>query len=107
VRSSAPQEDSTNVSFAGIHTSCLNVQGVEAVEWTIRSVWLSLWTPAAIAYRKRIGLAHAEAAMAVLIMPLVPAIASGIGFTRDPISGRDDRLVIHAVHGLGESLVGG
>lgn len=107
VRSSAPQEDSASASFAGIHTSCLNVQGVEAIERAIRCVWLSLWTPAAVAYRDRIGLAHAEAAMAVLIMPLIPAHASGIAFTRDPISGRDDRLVIHAVHGLGESLVSG
>lgn len=107
VRSSAPQEDSANASFAGIHTSCLNVQGEEAVERAIRTVWLSLWSPAAVAYRERIGLAHTEAAMAVLIMPLIAAVASGVAFTRDPISGRDDRLVIHAVHGLGESLVSG
>lgn len=83
------------------------MQGVEAVERAIRSVWLSLWTPAAVAYRERIGLDHEAAAMAVLIMPLVPAQASGITFTRDPISGRDDRLVIHATRDLGESLVSG
>ena len=47
------------------------------------------------------------ASMAVLIMPLVPAVASGIAFTCDPMSGREDRLVIHANWGLGESLVGG
>lgn len=107
VRSSAPQEDSVNASFAGIHSSSLNVQGIDAVEDAIRNVWLSLWTPTAIAYRERIGLSHAEASMAVLIMPLIPANASGIAFSRDPISGRDDRMVIHAVRGLGESLVGG
>ncbi len=107
VRSSAPEEDSAKASFAGIHTSCLNVQGTEAVEQAIRLVWLSLWTATAIAYREHISLAHSEAAMAVLIMPLIAAEASGIAFTRDPISGRDDRLVIHAVHGLGESLVSG
>jgi pyruvate,water dikinase len=107
VRSSAPQEDSAHASFAGVHSSCLNVQGVEAVEQAIRTVWLSLWSPAAIAYRERIGLPHDEAAMAVLIMPLIPAKASGIAFSRDPISGRDDRMVIHATHGLGESLVRG
>lgn len=107
VRSSAPQEDSNNASFAGIHTTCLNVQGNEAVVQAIRTVWLSLWTPTAIAYRLRIGLPHEEAAMAVLIMPLIRARASGIAFTRDPISGRDDRMVIHAAHGLGESLVSG
>ncbi len=107
VRSSAPQEDSAAASFAGIHNSYLNVQGATALEAAIRAVWLSLWTPAAVAYREGIGLDHAEAAMAVLIMPLIPAEASGIAFTRDPLSGRDDRLVIHATHGLGESLVNG
>jgi len=107
IRSSAPQEDSSRASFAGIHTSCLNVQGAAAAEQAIRSVWLSLWTPAAVAYRERIGLAHEAAAMAVLIMPLVSAKASGIAFTCDPLSGRDDRLIIHAIDGLGESLVNG
>jgi pyruvate,water dikinase len=107
VRSSAPQEDTADASFAGIHSSCLNVSGAEAVVKAIRDVWLSLWTAAAIAYRERIGLAHQEASMAVLIMPLIPAQASGIAFSRDPVSGRDDRMVIHAVRGLGESLVNG
>jgi pyruvate,water dikinase len=107
VRSSAPQEDSTEASFAGIHASCLNVSGHEAVTRAVREVWLSLWTPAAIAYRECIGLAHQEASMAVLIMPLIPARASGIAFSHDPLSGCDDRMVIHAVRGLGESLVNG
>ena len=58
------------------------------------------------AYRARLGLA-AEGAMAVLIMPLLAAVTSGIAFTCDPRDGRDDRLVIHANWGLGETLVGG
>lgn len=107
IRSSAPQEDSAHASFAGIHTSCLNVQGTAAIEQAIRSVWLSLWTPAAVAYREHMGLAHEAAAMAVLIMPQISAKVSGIAFTCDPLSGRDDRLIIHAIDGLGESLVSG
>ncbi|MDN5935494.1 MAG: phosphoenolpyruvate-utilizing protein, partial [Nitrosospira sp.] len=118
VRSSAAREDSAKASFAGIYRSCLNVCGMEQVEAAICEVWASLWSPAAIAYRQKLGLVHgvrgahvAGAAgtpdMAVIIMPLLPAIASGIAFTCDPISGRDDRLVIHAQWGLGESLVGG
>lgn len=107
VRSSAPQEDSAHASFAGIYSSILNVQDLDALDRAIRTVWASLWSPAAVAYRKRFGLAHDCASMAVLIMPLVPAVASGIAFTCDPMSGREDRLVIHANWGLGESLVGG
>jgi len=107
VRSSAPQEDSASASFAGIHTSHLNVTGNDAIEQAIRDVWLSLWSPAAVVYRERIGITHQAAAMAVLVMPMVPARAAGIVFTRDPISGRDDRMIIHAVHGLADSLVNG
>lgn len=107
VRSSSPDEDSANASFAGIHRSFLNVSGRQALTQAIVSVWASLWTPGAVCYRQRLGLKHADAHMAVLLMPLIAARASGIGFTCDPLNGRDDRVVIHANWGLGESLVNG
>lgn len=107
VRSSATAEDSSLHSFAGIHLSQLNIVGAEALALAVREVWASLWSPAAVAYRQRIGLDHAEVAMAVVIMPLLPARASGIAFTCDPNTGREDHIVIHANWGLGESLVGG
>ncbi len=107
VRSSSPHEDSAAASFAGIHASFLNVRDEAGWLAAIVGVWTSLWTPAAVAYRQRMGLAHEEAAMAVLVMPLVAAQASGIAFTCDPLSGREDRLRIHANWQLGESLVSG
>ncbi|ARO88249.1 phosphoenolpyruvate-utilizing protein [Nitrosospira lacus] len=109
VRSSAAGEDSAKVSFAGIYRSCLNVYGMEQVQAAILEVWASLWSSAAIAYRQKLGLGTDDTVpdMAVIIMPLLPAVASGIAFTCDPISSRDDRLVIHAQWGLGEALVGG
>lgn len=107
VRSSAPQEDSGAASFAGIHDSVLNVTGIGALADAVRAVWASLWTPQAAAYRHRFGLADADAAMAVVIMPLLPAVASGVAFSCHPASGRDDHFVVNAVRGLGEALVGG
>ena len=107
VRSSAPAEDSAKASFAGIHHSALNVLGRAALDQAILAVLASLWTPQAVAYRKRIGMPHSEAAMAVVIMPMVEAKASGVIFTCDPRSGRDDSMVISAVRGLGEALVSG
>jgi len=107
VRSSACAEDSAAASFAGIHLSRLNVTGREALERAVREVWASLLGNAAVAYRQRMGMAQADAAMAVIVMPLLPAAASGIAFTADPRAGRDDRLLIHANHGLGETLVAG
>ncbi|WP_254772771.1 PEP/pyruvate-binding domain-containing protein [Nitrosospira multiformis] len=107
VRSSAAGEDSATASFAGIYRTCLNVCGIEQVQLAVREVWASLSSPTAIAYRQRLNQDASMPGMAVIVMPLLPAIASGIAFTCDPITGRDDRLVIHAQWGLGESLVGG
>ncbi|QQE08752.1 pyruvate, water dikinase [Cupriavidus sp. ISTL7] len=107
IRSSAPQEDSAQASFAGIHLSRLNVTGVDAVAEAVQAAWDSVWEPAAIAYRQRLGLDGEAPAMAVVVMPLLPAVAAGIAFTCDPLSGRDDQMLIHAHWGLGEALVGG
>jgi pyruvate,water dikinase len=103
VRSSAPMEDSRRASFAGIHHSELNVVGIDAA--AVKTVWASLWTPQAVAYRQRLGIA--EAGMAVVIMPMLPAVAAGVAFSCDPASGRDDQVVINAVPGLADALVGG
>ncbi len=107
LRSSAPQEDGGTASFAGIHLSCLNVRGAQAAVDALQRVWDSAWTPQADAYRQRLGLHDADRAMAVVVMPLLAATASGIAFTCDPLTGRHDHMVIHANWGLGESLVGG
>ncbi|WP_018152766.1 PEP/pyruvate-binding domain-containing protein [Leeia oryzae] len=107
VRSSAIGEDGSKASFAGIYQTVLNVSGADQVLAAIRQVWLSLWTPTALAYRQRILGTQDVPGMGVVLMPLLPAKASGIAFTCDPITGRDDQLVIHAQWGLGESLVSG
>lgn len=107
VRSSAPQEDSAQRSFAGIHETRLNVIGAQALSEAVRAVWDSVHAPQALAYRERFGIDTIDMAMAVVIMPMLPAVAAGIAFTGDPQSGRDDHIVINAHWGLGEALVGG
>jgi pyruvate,water dikinase len=107
VRSSAAAEDSAGASFAGIHRSCLNVCGMDALVIAVREVLDSAHEPAALAYRQRLGLGDPAGAMAVVVMPLLPAVASGVAFTLDPTSGREDQVLIHANWGLGEALVGG
>lgn len=107
IRSSAPAEDSENASFAGVHDSVLNVLGREAVFDAVKQVWASLWTPRASAYRSRFGISDAEAVMAVVVMPMLSCQSSGVIFTCDPQTGREDRMVISAVRGLGEALVSG
>ena len=107
VRSSATGEDSNETSFAGIHLTRLNVRGLETLLSTVREIWASRWSPEAQAYRQRFGIKNSASGMAVVVMPMIAAKASGIAFTCDPRNGRDDRVIIHANWGLGESLVTG
>ncbi|MGM3277493.1 PEP/pyruvate-binding domain-containing protein [Ralstonia sp. 24A2] len=107
VRSSAPQEDSAQRSFAGIHETRLNVIGALALAEAVQAVWDSAYAPQAVAYRARFDIDTVDLAMAVVIMPMLPAVAAGIAFTCDPLGGRDDQIVINAHWGLGEALVGG
>lgn len=107
VRSSAAAEDSRQASFAGIYDSFLNVIGLENVIEAIKGCYASLWTPRAVAYRRKLEIADREMMMAVAIMEMVKAKSAGTAFRCDPQSGRRDLLVINANFGLGESLVTG
>ncbi len=105
VRSSAPGEDAEGSSFAGLHESFVNVRGVSAVIAALRKVWASLWSDAALLYRKELRLDVETSAMAVLIQEVVVGERSGVAFCRNPNS--PDQGVVEGVHGLNEGLVDG
>lgn len=107
VRSSAVAEDAEQASFAGIFRTRLNVRGLDALTGAVQEVHDSAHAAAAQAYRERLDLPAHSADMAVIVMPLLPAVASGVAFSSDPAGGRADELVIHATWGLGEALVDG
>jgi len=107
VRSSATLEDSETASFAGIHESYLNVNGLPTVERAVLDCFASLWTLRAITYRRKMRIDDRALGCAVVIMALVDAQAAGIAFSCDPATGREDITVINANFGLGESVVGG
>jgi pyruvate,water dikinase len=105
VRSSAVDEDSAGASFAGTHRTVLGVRGPDELLAALRSVHASATEPAAMAYRRRLGLGTL-ARMAAVVQELVPADVAGVLFTRDPGTGASVR-VIEASWGLGESVVSG
>lgn len=107
VRSSATAEDSPDLSFAGQLESFLDVRGTNAIVDAVVACWASAWTERAIAYRDHHGVPHAGVAVAVIVQRLVPAEASGVLFTANPLTGRRDETVIDATTGLGDRLVGG
>lgn len=105
VRSSAPGEDSSGTSFAGLHDSFVGVDGFEEMLQAVRRVWASLWTDRALLYRRELGIDVHSSAMAVLVQRLVEGEISGIGFGAHPT---DPRLMaIEAVYGLNQGLVDG
>jgi pyruvate,water dikinase len=107
VRSSAIDEDSADASFAGQHETFLNVRGADSVVESIAKCYRSLSAPRALEYRRQRRLSVDAARMSVLVQRLVPAEASAVIFTANPVTGSRDEVVLTATWGLGESLVGG
>jgi len=105
VRSSAPEEDDAQSSFAGLHESFINVAGVESMLKHIRLVWASLWSDAALLYRQEIGLDVVKSSMAVVIQETVAGDRSGVVFTRNPND--ENQGIIESVYGLNQGLVDG
>lgn len=107
VRSSAIGEDSAERSFAGLHESMLGVRGQHAAQDAVRVVWASLWSDAALLYRKELGLDPARSRMAVLIQEMVDDERSGVAFARDPREPGVEHAIIEAVPGSCSLLVDG
>jgi rifampicin phosphotransferase len=105
IRSSAPGEDSRKASFAGLHASFVNVAGLDAVLEHIKLVWASLWSDAALLYRRELGLNVQKSAMAVLVQEIIEGDKSGVVFGQNPQDG--SQAVIEAVYGLNQGLVDG
>ncbi|MBN1102303.1 MAG: hypothetical protein JXL84_02695 [Deltaproteobacteria bacterium] len=105
VRSSAPGEDSSRSSFAGLHESYVNVRGVGAILDRIRQVWASLWSDRALLYRQELGLDVRGSAMAVVVQEMVLGERSGVVFGQSPVN--REEAVVEAVHGLNQGLVDG
>jgi phosphoenolpyruvate synthase/pyruvate phosphate dikinase len=105
VRSSAVDEDGADASFAGQHLTLLNVPSAEELGDALREIWWSANSDSAISYRQRVGL-FTRPSIAVVVQTLLDVDVAGVMFTRNPVTGADERL-IEASWGLGEAVVQG
>jgi pyruvate,water dikinase len=105
VRSSAVDEDGAEASFAGQHLTILGVPSSEEVGDAVREIWWSANSDSAITYRKRSNL-FVRPSVGVVVQALLDPETAGVMFTRNPITGADER-VIEASWGLGEVVVAG
>jgi pyruvate, water dikinase len=105
VRSSAVDEDGADASFAGQHLTLLNVPSSEGLSSALSEIWWSANSDSAITYRKRVGL-FTRPSVGVVVQTLLNPDSAGVMFTRNPVTGADER-VIEASWGLGEAVVAG
>jgi pyruvate,water dikinase len=107
VRSSATSEDSAEASFAGLQDTRLCVQGIEAVLQALRACWASLYSRESVSYRLRLQLPEGQVAMGVVVQRMLASRASGVMFTRSPLTGDRSVIVIEGSVGLGSAMVSG
>jgi phosphohistidine swiveling domain-containing protein len=100
VRSSAAAEDLPDASYAGLYESFLDVSR-DGLPEAVRACRASMTAARVSAYR------DSPTQMAVLVQTMVDADAAGVAFTADPLTGDRDAVLVSAVRGLGERLVGG
>lgn len=106
VRSSARGEDG-EVTWAGQYASVLNVSRAELFD-AYKTVLASKYSPRAVSYRLRTGLADQEVPMAALFLEMVEAAASGVIHTQEQRGPEAATyLAVYAVPESGERLVGG
>lgn len=103
VRSSAVNEDSKDAAWAGQLETVLNVErnGLREAIQTCRN---SATSERARAY----AMAHdvESGGVAVIVQKMVQSRVSGVAFSKHPVTS-EARVVVEAVHGLGEQLVSG
>ena len=105
VRSSARGEDS-KTSFAGQYKTVLNI-GIDQIAAAYKEVVASKYSPQALFYRINHGLWDQEVPMAVLVLEMIDARASGVIYTSDPSDPHGDKILLHTIWGMGELLVAG
>ena len=107
VRSSAADEDGAETSFAGQHETYLGVRGGDELLEAIAAARASAHSERALAYRAANRLRAPAAPLPILVQALVQADAAAVVFSANPVTGREDEVLINAAWGLGESIVGG
>jgi pyruvate, water dikinase len=105
VRSSAVGED-TEFSFAGQFATLLNVDAAD-LPAHYKEIVASKFTSRAIFYWKYRQFSINELPMAVGVLAMVPARASGVMFSTDPQAPQSQNVLISAVWGLGKYAVDG
>ena len=106
VRSSSPEEDLEELSFAGGYETVLGVREA-GLEDAVRRSFASCFDERVFVYKQEHGLAVDKPRIAVIVQQQIAADTAGVAFSLNPINNCYDEAVINANFGLGESVVSG
>ena len=104
VRSSASNEDGDKTSNAGQFETYLFVTKENLIE-SISKCLDSLNNERAISYNKHFSNTESDNHMNIIVMEMIDSLIAGVIFTISPIN--PTKMLIEAVEGQGENLVGG
>jgi pyruvate,water dikinase len=106
VRSSSPEEDLEELSFAGGYETVLGVSE-DGLEDAVRRSFASCFDERVFIYKQEHGLAVDKPRIAVVVQQQLASEAAGVAFSLNPLDNCYDEAVINANFGLGESVVSG
>ena len=106
VRSSSPQEDLAQASFAGGYETRLGVRPTD-LDDAVRHCFASSLDERVLVYKKEHGFDVLSPAIAVVVQKQIDSEVAGVGFSLNPLTNDYDEAVINANWGLGESVVAG
>lgn len=106
VRSAALGEDDGDASYAGQYSTVLGVSPQNLFN-ALFECYASWWSDRVMAYRRKKGIVPGEPRLSVIVLRQLNPEFAGVLFTRHPISGKADTMVVEAVEGLGDKLVSG
>ncbi len=104
VRSSADIEDRGDRSFAGQFLSVADLRGPERVAAAVGEVRASAAAPNVRSYLADSGMRDTEIRMGVIIQEMIPAVFSGIAFSKNPMTGLSE-IIVEAGAGPGSLLM--
>ncbi len=106
VRSSSPEEDLEDTSFAGMYETFLGINRSE-LEKAVSKTFASSFDYRLMTYKIQNGLSLEGTSIAVIIQRQIASHLSGVGFSLNPLNNAYDEVLINASFGLGEAVVSG
>lgn len=105
VRSSAPDEDLSTASYAGVYKTVLGVRSVDVAK-ALPFIVASIFDRRVMAYRRQPARGKSFA-IGVVVQEQVPSEVAGVAFSVNPVSGDATQAVVEANWGLGQTVVDG